>query len=177
MAERDDGSYAVPDGEQPASDAVLFRTTWVRTLVMMTVLAAGGWLVTRLFLGAVLGMDSAMAFVGEFLVTGAIFVGIFAGLSTWLNTRRPNWVRTSPAGIELASARRRAVFVPRHAVAAVRFRWVGPMIQLEVTTTSMAEATVSTEGWPPAIRRRSGRPTTSPKLVCSGQGRSSCGRN
>ena len=36
-------------------------------------------------------------------------------------------VRLSAAGIELADARRRPVFVPWDAVAAVRFRWFGPI--------------------------------------------------
>ncbi|MFK3982674.1 hypothetical protein ACI2K4_20145 [Micromonospora sp. NPDC050397] len=153
MAKHDEGSGT-------GTDTLFFRTTVGRTLAATLLTGTIVWIFVRLIVILMFDLGFTREVLRDSLLTGAFYVAVFAGLGTWAQRRRPNWVRISPAGIELAAARRQPVLVPWAAVEAVRFRWFGPFTELEVTPTSLdATAARSPGGREFRIGERAGRPT------------------
>jgi len=94
------------------------------------------------------------------LVQCLLYPMFFAGFSFLFARRRPPWLRTSEAGLEVAASRADPIFLPWPAIASVRFRWRGPLTFLEIMPTDPALALrVHRGGRSPSQRRRGGRVT------------------
>lgn len=102
------------DVTAPAPDAVLFRTSvpWTFGFTYLLILPFG--LLSWLLVDLMLDVDEAgtgMSWVLATLLRVAVFSVFAAAVIAWQSRRRPTWVRSSAAGVEIATRGSDPVFV------------------------------------------------------------------
>ena len=129
------------DVAAPAQDTVLFRLSAARMFaIMLPIMVLSALAAMTLVKWAFGTLDQPENAVGWLLPQAGVFGLVMTGSFAWRARRSPTWVRTSSAGLELASNGGDPVFLAWPDIRSAVIRRPGLLAILEVTPTDIGLA-------------------------------------
>nr|BFE74965.1 hypothetical protein GCM10020092_082660 [Actinoplanes digitatis] len=139
----------------PAPDAVLFRSSTLRSLLILVATTVAAWVLAKVLISALVGHGVGWGDLGSSLLFPMVVPLTVFGGTAWQQRGRPTWIRVSGLGIELAQ-RGDPVFVPwsQIAEARVRRRWVFAVLEITPADLYAVRSALPSRDLPGILYRR-----------------------